>query len=63
MIGDSRYGFRWGPMWVQRVAQIAHRGRGDYRVLEITTNHHTLQVNVSPKGQSIRVFLDHKELK
>lgn len=51
------YGFEWGPMEVERC--IEH---GGIRVVTIKTDHHTLEVAVSPKGNSIRAWLDHERL-
>jgi hypothetical protein len=45
----SRYGFRWGPMVVTRLAEIPKRGY----VLEIKTEHTAIQVLVSEKGRRI----------
>ena len=55
-MADSRtpYGFEWGPMKVERCTE--YRGS---RVVLITTDTHTLEVCVSPKGNSIRAWLDH----
>lgn len=54
--GPTRYGFRWGPMLVERMAQIEGRGyvvsiRGPkgYSGPEV-------QVYVSEKGRSIRAY-------
>lgn len=51
------YGFRWGPMTVERC--IEHRGT---RVVLVKTEGHTLEIAVSPKGNSVRAWLDHERL-
>jgi len=53
----GRYGFWWGPMDVTRAASLERAG-GTARVLEITTDHHRLEVYVSHTGRSIRVKVD-----
>lgn len=55
--GRTPYGFQWGPMKVERC--IEHRGT---RVVLITTDTETLEVAVSPKGKSIRAWLNHDRL-
>lgn len=50
------YGFYWGPMEVERVAE--YRGR---RVISIRTAHRHCEIHVSPEGRSIRVWIDGKE--
>jgi hypothetical protein len=47
------YGFEWGPMEVTRLTEY----RGSC-VLGIRAGKNHLQVCVSPKGQSIRVWLN-----
>lgn len=58
----EQYGFRWGQLVVQRWMTHVNR-RGTARLLGILTDHHELQVHVSPTGRSVRVWLDHVELK
>jgi hypothetical protein len=68
--GDTRYGFQWGPVAVERLASIKD-GRGERRrVLGIyigdSDNPHrkqALEIYVSPSGRSVRVWRDGKELK
>ena len=55
--GATEFGFLWGPMVVERC--IEHRGT---RVVRIKTEGRVLEVAVSPKGNSIRAWLDHKRL-
>lgn len=45
-----RYGFRWGPMVVERTAHIDGRGY----CLTIRTEKQSMQVYVSEKGQTMR---------
>jgi len=54
----TQFGFHWGPMNVARLTQIDGRGY----VLRVQTDTHDLQIYVSPKGRSIRVYQDHKLL-
>lgn len=56
MSGDTQYGFRWGPMIVERVAHIEGRGyvvsvrtRDDYSGPQV-------QVLVSEKGRSVTAY-------
>lgn len=53
----AQYGFRWGILDVMR----SHIYRG-YRLMRVTTDHSELEISVSPKGHSIRVWRDGKEL-
>lgn len=43
------YGFDWGPMSVTRCCHIEGRGY----VLEVTTDHARVQINVTEKGRKI----------
>lgn len=45
-----RYGFRWGPMVVERIAHIEGRGYA----LNIKTAHQSMQVYISEAGRVIR---------
>jgi hypothetical protein len=54
---EHMYGFTWGPMDVYRMAEINGR-----RVLRIKTEHHELQIAISPKGQNVMVWLDHQKM-
>lgn len=61
---EDRYGFRWGPMVVQRAAEFP---RGDVdkptRCLRVITDTGAeVEVYVSPTGRSLRVYRDGKEL-
>ena len=51
-------GFMWGPTTVTRRMQFDETTCTEFR-----TDAHTLNVYVSPKGRSIRVWLDGQELK
>lgn len=54
--GTTRYGFRWGPMIVERMAHIDGRG---YVVSIRSAELHTgpeVQVYVSEKGRSVKAF-------
>lgn len=64
MSDEDRYGFRWGPLIVQRTASL-HRGKqGEWRVLTLKTDAgRTLDVYVSPTGRSVRVFDRGEELR
>ena len=44
-----RYGFRWGPMVVQRSAHIEGRGYA----LTVRTEHQSIQISISEKGHKI----------
>jgi hypothetical protein len=48
--GPTRYGFRWGPVAVDRLAHVEGRGR----VIEVRTDHARIQVYVSEAGRVIR---------
>lgn len=45
-----RYGFRWGPMVVERLVHIEGRGY----VLRIKTEYQDLQIYVTEKGRKIK---------
>lgn len=47
-----RYGFPWGPMIVTRATHVPGRGY----VLEIKTEHQSMQVYVSEKGRKIEAM-------
>jgi hypothetical protein len=47
-----KYGFRWGPMTVERLAHIDKRGY----VLQIKTDHQSLQIHVTEKGYKIKTY-------
>jgi hypothetical protein len=47
-----RYGFRWGPMKVTRLAHIDGRGY----VIEVATDHKAMQILVSEKGYKIKPY-------
>ena len=48
-LGDTDFGFCWGPMLVERLAHIKDRGY----CVQIRTEHQILQVYVSEKGRKI----------
>lgn len=50
---NTDYGFTWGPAAIERSMEF----RGS-RVLTITTDDRQLEVVVSPKGKTIRAWLD-----
>ena len=52
MTGPTQYGFAWGPVEVTRVAHIEDRGY----VIEVRTDHRSMQVIVSEKGRKITAF-------
>jgi len=56
--GPTLYGFDWGPMEVTRMIVTT---KGD-RLLGVKSGSHSLQIAVSPKGRSVRVWLDGKRL-
>lgn len=56
-MATTQYGFEWGQVTVERC--IEHYGT---KVILIKTETHTLEVAVSPKGNSIRAWLDHEPL-
>ena len=47
-----RYGFRWGPLVVERTAHIEGRGY----VVTIQTERESMQVYVSEKGRRMRAY-------
>ena len=57
-------GFRFGAAEVVAAMSVEPRvGRGKYVVIQIRTDAgRSLDVYVSPKGRSVRVFLGHEEL-
>lgn len=55
--GPTLYGFQWGPMKVERCAEI-----DGVRCVRITTDTEALVIAVSPKGKSIRAWLNHERL-
>lgn len=58
---EERYGFRWGPLVVQRVATFPGKN-GESHVLAVETDAGTrIDIYVSPTGQSVRVFSENKE--
>lgn len=44
------YGFEWGPMTVTRICHIEGRGY----VLEVKTDHRSVQIYVSEKGRVLK---------
>jgi hypothetical protein len=59
----TQYGFRWGPFEVQRTMSVP-RPAGQARVISLVTDAgHVLECYVSARGRSVRVWLDHRELK
>ena len=55
---ETRYGFRFGPMLVEREGEIIGRGVE----ITITAGNRRLVVYASHGGRSLRVFEDGKEL-
>lgn len=53
----AQFGFRWGPLDVVR--NMEYRGRHSLSVL---TDTHEVEVGVSAKGHSVRVWLDGVEM-
>lgn len=52
------YGFRWGPLVVERVATYPAKN-GDYRVIRVRTDAgKRIDIYVSPTGRSVRVYSD-----
>ena len=47
-----RYGFRWGPLVVERTAHFEGRGY----VVTIKTERESMQVYVSEKGRKLRAY-------
>lgn len=67
--GDTRFGFKWGPVAVERLADLPRDGGrcrviGVYRVEGPNREglDKILEIYVSPKGQSVRVWRGGKEL-
>lgn len=56
------HGFQFGEATVTALAAI-DRGRGTYVVIGLRTQHRSLEIYISPKGKSVRAFLDRRELK
>lgn len=54
---NTRYGFSWCNVEVQRTAEIDAR-----HVIEVKGPMHTVNIYVSATGKSMRVFKDGKEL-
>ncbi len=54
----TEYGFKWGPMEVTRMAEIS----GSLNLSVKTVAGLRIQIFVSPKGHSLRVFREGKEL-
>ena len=54
------YGFRWGPINVTRLCMSRKGDRINY-VLGVHTKHHDIEVSVSGKGRTVRVWIDGKE--
>lgn len=64
---ETAYGFRWGPVEVERMASVPRSG-GECRIIGVYTGegrkrNRRLEIYVSPAGNSIRVWRDGKELK
>jgi hypothetical protein len=47
-----KYGFRWGPLTVTRLAHIDGRGY----VIEVATDHQVMQVHITEKGNKINPY-------
>lgn len=56
------YGFRWGPMNVTRLSMLRRGDRTNY-ALGVATKHHEIEVSVSGKGRTVRVWIDGQEAK
>ena len=54
---ETPFGFKWGPLEVQRTCII----RGSH-VMRVITEHHELEISVSPMGKSVVVFLDNDKV-
>lgn len=52
MVEPNPYGFNWGPMKVERLIHVEGRGY----VLEIRTEHATVQIHVTEKGRKIKPY-------
>ena len=50
--GSTDYGFRWGPMLVERACHIEGRGYS----IQIQTEHKVMQIYVSEAGRVIRAY-------
>jgi hypothetical protein len=48
----TQYGFRWGPMEVERLVHVEGRGYA----LEVKTEHASMQIYVSDKGRKIKAY-------
>jgi hypothetical protein len=51
-VSETRFGFDWGPMKVERLAHIPGRGY----VVQIGTEHVSVQVYVSEKGRKVTAY-------
>lgn len=49
---EGAYGFAWGPVQVQRIAEV----EGTVVLRVVTSVGHRLEIYVSPGGRSLRVF-------
>lgn len=58
----TRYGFRWGPFELQRMADIKYGRRRYYVVSFVTDAGQLLEVYISGRGRSVRAYLNHVEL-
>lgn len=57
--GYTEFGFTWGPAEVTRCCELP----GDRRVIQVRTDHKTLDIYVSATGRSVRVFSNGRELR
>lgn len=60
---DLGYGFAWeggkGPnVEVNRTAEFQVGGSGHARVLQVRSDHHVVEVYISPKGKRVQVSVD-----
>ena len=64
---DLGYGFSWeggnGPaVEVNRTCEFQVGGSGNARIIQVRSEHHTVEVYVSPKGRKVLVYLDGEPL-
>lgn len=52
----TEFGFDWGPISVERAVYDAKLGR--VLIVRVPSEHHRVEIAVSPKGRSVRVWLD-----
>lgn len=60
-VSETDYGFKWGSMEVTRI--LSHEGYKAVTVGPVDDPDRSVEIYVSPKGKSVRVFRKGMELK